>query len=131
MKHFRTWERKYGKAAKHIVKQREEETKKPKEEKRRQREAAARRPHCVVKRAFESPKPTDSGYGGRIGAKSGGGGEGGRADGQPPSKKRMKEKESTAMPPVGKRSYSRFLLFTFIVCALIAFHIAAVQTVRG
>ena len=74
--------------------QREEgtEMKEMKEEKHRQREAAARRPHCVVKKAFESPKTTDSGYGGRIGAKSGGGGEGGRADGQPPLKLRRRDK---------------------------------------
>ena len=113
-RNFRIWEKKYGKGAKRIVKQREEETerKKMKEEKRRQREAAARHPHWVMKKAFEPPKTTDSGYGGRIAAKSGGG-EGGRADGKPPLKKlrrqdktlhpsweTKKEKESTAiMPP--------------------------------
>ena len=86
-----------------------------KEQKCRQREAAARRPHWVMKKTFEPPKTTDSGYGGRIAAKSGGGGEGGRADGQPPlkklrrqdktlrpsweAKKGMKEKGSTAIMP--------------------------------
>lgn len=88
-----------------------------KEEKRRQREAAAKRPRWATKRAFEPPKQTDSGYGGRTTAKSG---VGGRGDGQSPLKKsrredkplhpsweakrKMKKKESAAIiPPAGKR----------------------------
>ena len=120
-KHSRIWEKKYGKGAKHVVKQREEEAEKKriKEEKRRQPGVAAKRPHWATKNVFEPPRRTDSGYGGRVAAKSGGGG-GGRADGQPspkkprredknlhPSweaKKRMKEKESAAIiPPAGKK----------------------------
>ena len=121
LKHFRIWEKKYGKGAKHIVKQREEETEKKrmKEEKRRRREATARRPHWATKKTFEPPKQTDAGYGGRITAKTDGGGEGGRMDGHSlkkprreekslhPSweaKKKMKERESAAMvPPTGKK----------------------------
>jgi len=118
MKYFRIWEKKYGKGAKHVVKQREEEAEKKrvKEEKRRQRETAVRRPHWATKKAFEPPKQADSGYGGRIAAKSGGG----RMDGQPPlkkprredrslhpsweAKKKMKQRESAAIiPPAGKR----------------------------
>ena len=74
VKHFRVWEKKYGKGAKRIIKPREEETKrkKMKEEKRRQRETAARRPHWVMKKASESPKMTDSGYGGQVAPRSGG-----------------------------------------------------------
>ena len=34
-------------------------------EQRHQREAAARRPHLVMKKAFEPPKTTDSGHGGQ------------------------------------------------------------------
>ncbi|KAF9648027.1 Bud-site selection protein [Thelephora ganbajun] len=116
------WEKKYGKGAKHVVKRQEEETEKKrvKEEKRRQREATAKRPHWATKKVFEPPKQTDSGYGGRIAVKSGGGSGGGRMDGQPllkkprredkalhPSweaKKKMKEKESAAIiPPAGKK----------------------------
>ena len=111
----RIWEKKYGKGAKHVVKQREEETEKKrvKEEKGRQREAAAKRPHWATKRVFEPPRQTDSGYGGRIAAKTGGGDK--RVGGQPPlkkprredkalhpsweAKKRMKEKESAAIIP--------------------------------
>ena len=80
-KRSRIWEKKYGKGAKH-VKQREEdaEKKKIKEEKRLQREAVVRRPRWAVKKAFEPPKQTDSGYKGRFAAKPGGG----RVDGQPP-----------------------------------------------
>jgi hypothetical protein len=126
MNRSRIWEMKYGKGAKHVVKHREEEAEKKeiKEEKRRQREAAAKRPHWATKKAFEPPRRTDSGYEGRIAAKSGGGGgtrgEGERVDGQPPlkkprredkalhpsweAKKRMKEKESAAIvPPAGKK----------------------------
>lgn len=65
----RIWEKKYGRGAKHVVKQREEEAEK---KKRRQREAAAKRPHRSMKRAFEPPKQIDSGYKGRIAVKSGG-----------------------------------------------------------
>ena len=120
-KRSRIWEKKYGKGAKHVLKQREEEAEKKrvKEERRRQREAAAKRPHWATKKVFEPPRNTDSGYGGRITAKSGGGG-GERVDGQPPlkkprredkalhpsweAKKRMKEKESAAIiPPAGKK----------------------------
>jgi len=108
----RIWEKKYGKGAKHVVKQREDEAEKRRirEEKRRQREAAPKRPPWAAKRAFEPPKQTDSGYGGRSG----------RVDGQPlqnkprredkglhPSweaKKKMKEKQSAAIiPPAGKK----------------------------
>jgi hypothetical protein len=115
----RIWEKKYGKGAKHVVKRREEEAevKKIKEEKRHKREAVAKRPHWAAKKAFEPPKQTDSGYGGRIDAKSGGGG---RVDGIPPpkkprredqplhpsweAKKNMKKKESAAIiPPAGKK----------------------------
>jgi len=122
VKHFRIWEKKYGKGAKHVVKQREEEVERMrvKEEKRRKREAATKRPHWATRNTFEPPKQTDSGYGGRIVARSGRGGEAGRVDGQSslkkprredkalhPSweaKKRMKEKESAAIvPPVGKK----------------------------
>jgi len=117
----RIWEKKYGKGAKHVVKQREEEAEKRKikEEKRRQREVAAKRPRWATKKVFEPPKRTDTGYGGRAAAKSGGGG-GGRVEGQPLSKKprredktlhpsweakkKMKEKESAAIiPPAGKK----------------------------
>lgn len=116
LKYSRIWEKKYGRGAKHVVKQREEEAekKRTKEEKRRQREAAAKRPHWAAKKAFEPPKQTDSGYGGRNAAKSAGG------DGKPPlkkprleekplhpsweAKKKVKEKESAAIvPPVGKK----------------------------
>ena len=113
----RIWEKKYGKGAKHVVRLREEEAEKKrvKDEKRRQRDAGIKRPQWAVKKAFAPPKQTDSGYGGRIAAKSGGG-----ADGQPPlkksrredkalhpswqAKKKMKEKESAAIiPPAGKK----------------------------
>lgn len=122
MKRSRIWEKKYGKGAKHVLKQREEEAEKKriKEEKHRQREAAAKRPHWATKKVFEPPTKTDSGYGGRIAAKSGSGGGGERVDSQPPlkkprredkalhpsweAKKRMKEKESAAIiPPAGKK----------------------------
>ena len=122
IKRSRIWEKKYGKGAKHVVKQREEETEKKrmKEEKGRQREAAAKRPHWATKKVFEPPRQTDSGYGGRVAAKSGGAGGDERVDGQPPlkkprrgdkaphpsweAKKRMKEKESAAiMPSAGKK----------------------------
>jgi len=121
VKHFRIWEKKYGKGAKHVVKQREEEAERMRvEEKRRKRQAGVRRPEWATKDTFEPPKQTDSGYGGRVAARSGRGGEGGRVDGQlslkkprredkalHPSweaKKRMKEKESAAIvPPVGKK----------------------------
>jgi hypothetical protein len=116
---FRIWEKKYGKGAKHVVKQREEDAEKQKikEEKRRLREAAAKRPRWATKKAFEPPKQRDSGYGGRIPAKADGGG---RGHGQPPSKKprledkplhpsweakkKMKKKESAAIvPSAGKK----------------------------
>ena len=116
----RIWEKKYGKGAKHVVKQREEEAEKKriKKERRRQREVAAKRPHWAAK-VFEPPKRTDSGYGGRVATKSGGAG-GGKMDGQPPlkkprredkplhpsweAKKKMKQKESAAIiPPAGKK----------------------------
>ena len=115
----RIWEKKYGKGAKHVVKQREEEAEKQKikEEKRRQREATAKRPRWATKRVFEPPKQRDSGYGGRIATKTGGGG---REDGQPPlkkqrpedkplhpsweAKKKMKKRESAAIiPSAGKK----------------------------
>lgn len=118
----RIWEKKYGRGAKHVVKRREEETekKKIKEEKRRQREAASKRPHWATKKAFEPPKQTDSGYGGRTAAKSGGVDGDRRIDGQPPpkkprredrplhpsweAKKQLKKKESAAIvPPAGKK----------------------------
>jgi hypothetical protein len=90
------------------------EKKRIKEEKRSQREAAPKRPHWAAKKAFEPPKQTDSGYGGRITAKSAG------DNGKPPlkkprgeekplhpsweAKKKVKEKESAAIvPPVGKK----------------------------
>lgn len=113
----RIWEKKYGKGAKHVVKQREEGAEKSriKEEKRRQREIATKRPHWATKKAFEPPKQTDSGYGDRTAAKPGG-----RGDKQSPSKesrrgdkplhpsweakKKMKKKESAAItPPAGKK----------------------------
>ena len=119
---FRIWEKKYGRGAKHLIKQQEEEAeeKRIKEEKRRRREATAKRPHWAAKRAFVPPKQSDSGYQGRSVAKPGGTGEGGRVDGQPPpkrprreerslhpsweAKKRMKEKESAAItPPAGQK----------------------------
>jgi hypothetical protein len=118
----RIWEKKYGKGAKHVIKRREEEAEKNKmkEEKRRQRETASKRPRWATKNAFEPPKQTDSGYGGRTVAKSDRGNGGGKGDEQPlpkksrredkplhPSweaKKKMKKKESAAiMPPVGKK----------------------------
>ena len=79
----RIWEKKYRKGAKHVVKQQQEETEKErmKEEKHRQREAAAKCPHWVTKRVFEPPRRTDSGYGGRMAAKSSGGSGRGRERG--------------------------------------------------
>ena len=69
------------------------------------------------KKVFAPPKQTDSGYGGRIAAKSGGG-----VDGQPrlkkprrednalhPSwqvKKKMKEESAVTIPPAGKKIVS-------------------------
>ena len=85
-----------------------------KEEKRRQREALAKRPRWATKKAFEPPKQTDSGYGGRMNAKTNGGDGGGepplkraRRDDKPlhPSweaKKKMKGK-ATIVPPAGKK----------------------------
>ena len=73
----RIWE-KYGKGAKHVVKLREKEAEKKriKDEKHRRQGAATKRPHWAVKKAFALPKQTDSGYGGRVAAKSGGGADG-------------------------------------------------------
>ena len=73
----RIWE-KYGKGAKHVIKLREEEAEKKriKDEKHRQQGAATKHPHWAVKKAFALPKQTDSGYGGRIATKSGGGVDG-------------------------------------------------------
>lgn len=104
------------------MKQYEEEAEKKriKEEKYRQREAAAKRPHWAAKKVFMPPKQTDSGYQGRIAAKSGVVDGGGRVHGRPPlkkprqeeralhpsweAKKRLKKKESAAIiPPVGKK----------------------------
>jgi hypothetical protein len=101
---------------KHAVKRREEEVQKVKiKEKRRQREAAAKRPRWATKKPFERSKQTDSGYGGRTAAKSGGG----RGDRQSPlkksrredeplrpsweAKKKLKRESAAITPPAGKR----------------------------